>query len=116
MNRGNQGKCSGTTSQGDLLAAIFARMMQARRRAAALEGKDPDAEAEILPETIAGLQAFVDDTNPRAAHLRFEFWGRLDRHVDDLSLRVDRSLKISTDARRQALRSKFKLIEGGRRG
>ena len=116
MSRGTKSIDGAPRRQGDLLGKIFRRIMQVRRRAAVIEGKDPGAEGVITRATIDGFRDFVDDTNPRADHLREQFWGDLERHIDRLSLRVDRTLKITPAERRQRLRSRFRRIDGGRRG
>lgn len=82
---------------------IISRIVQARRRMAVIEGDDPD-QGEPLPETIAGLQRFVDDDHPSAAHLRLQFWAEIEGHVDALTLRLDCFCKINSAVRRQALR------------
>ena len=92
--------------EGQKLERIFVRIMEVRRWVATLEGKAPDAEGIIEPRTIAGLAAVVDDTNPRAAHLRDQFWNQLEGHVDALRFRVCRAQKLAAIALRKALRSR----------
>ena len=90
------------------VSEILSRIVQARRRMAVLEGNDP-IEGELRPETIAGLQRFVDDDHPGAAHLRENFWAGLEGDVDALLLRLDHFEKINAAVRRQA----FTVIDGG---
>ena len=109
MNCGNQNKSSAGATQGVLLAEIITRIVEARRRVAVFEGNDPD-EGVLRPETVAGLQRFVDDDHPGAAHLREQFWNELEGDVDALHLRLDRVVKIIAAARRQG----FTVIDGDR--
>jgi hypothetical protein len=109
MNRESVLTGGAVGEQGGLLAEIITRIVQAPRRVAVFEGNDPD-EREPLPEAIAGLQRFVDETHPGAAHLREQFWNELEGDVDALHLRLDRVVKINASIRRQG----FTVIEGGR--
>jgi hypothetical protein len=66
MNRNSDFTGGARHRQEVRLAVIIDRFVQLRRRMAILEGNDPDAEVVPLPENIAGLQRFVNDTHPGA--------------------------------------------------